>query len=170
LAGFVFLASTVSAQRGNNGLDLAIEAGFPTGDFNNFKTGVGVLGKGLLGVGQRGQVSFTTGYSIFSQKNPPANTTVKMAVIPLLLGYKYNWSLLYVHPQLGLGIYKGKTKIESGGTQTKIKTSDGAFTLAAGAGIQLRALDFGIRYQAGFPGGGTISYFGLHVGYNLWYR
>lgn len=153
------------AQRGSNGLELAVEAGFPAGNFSSYKAGVGFLGRGLLGVGERAQLTFTTGYSFFSQKQTPPNTTVKMSVIPLLLGYKYNVSLLYLHPQLGLGIYSGKTKTTINNMQTKTKTSDGGFTMAIGGGVKLGRADLGVRYQAGFPGGGTVGYFGFHAGY-----
>jgi hypothetical protein len=161
---------TTEAQKGGNGLNLAVEVGFPTGDFSNYNTGFGLLGKGYLGVGDHAQVSFTTGYSIFSEKDPPVNTSTKVSIVPFLLGYKYNWSLLYIHPQLGYAIYNTKVKVQENGVENKTKDSNGGFTLAAGAGVRLKAFDVGLRYQAGFPSGGTISYIGFHAGYDFFYK
>ncbi len=157
----------VKAQRGTYDVLLGVEAAFPTGDFNSYKTGVGGWIQGLLGVGETGQVSFTTGYNTFTLKNPPPNEKIKTAIIPLLLGYKYNWSIFYAHPQAGLGLYRLKVKQDNGSSNTTTKSSNSGFTLGLGAGVKISRLDLGLRYQAGFPKGGTIGYFGLNAGYSL---
>jgi hypothetical protein len=161
------LSISAKAQRGTYDFLLGVEAAFPTGDFNSYKTGVGGWVQGLLGVGESAQVSFTTGYNTFTLKNPPANEKIKTSIIPLLIGYKYNWSIFYAHPQAGLGLYRFKTKADNGGTSTTTKSSDSGFTLGLGAGVKVSRLDLGLRYQAGFPGGGTISYLGITAGYSL---
>ena len=165
------IATTASfsakAQRGTYDFLIGVEAAFPTGDFNSYKTGVGGWVQGLLGVGETGQVSFTTGYNTFTFKNPPANEKIKTSIIPLLLGYKYNWSIFYAHPQAGLGLYRFKVKEDNGNSNTTTKSSNSGFTLGLGAGVKISRLDLGLRYQAGFPSGGTIGYFGLNAGYSL---
>src|SRR5687768_491692 len=106
----VVALSTVKAQQGNNQIGIAAQVGLPMGDFGDgFKTGIGGSVKGLLGVGQAGQVTFTTGYTSFSAKDEMVDglgaDKVKTSIIPLLAGYRHNFSGFYVEPQVGYGIY-----------------------------------------------------------------
>ena len=151
--------STVKAQKGNNQIGIAAEVGLPMGDFgDSFKTGIGGSVKGLLGVGQAGQITFTTGYTKFKGKDNGL-FDYSSSIIPLLVGYRHNLSGFYVEPQIGYGIYGAKVEDES--------NSDGAFTYALGIGFAASGFDAGVRYQGASKDGSTTSLVGIHVGYNF---
>ena len=61
--GIVALAPTGLAQNGNNQITPALEVAIPTGDAGDASSiGLGVTVKGLYGIGEAGQLTFTTGY------------------------------------------------------------------------------------------------------------
>src|SRR5690606_10275915 len=120
---------------------------------------------GYVGLGERSQFGISTGYTVFKLKGSTDNYKVKTSVIPILASYRHNVSLLYLEPQMGYGIYTSTIKTQTGGTSTKTTSSEGGFTWSLGAGVQINVLDLGIRYQAGYPGDGTIGYFGVHAAY-----
>jgi hypothetical protein len=161
----VIALSSVHAQTGKNQVGIAFEAGLPMGDFGDaFKTGFGGSIKYLHGVGSAGQVSLTSGYTTFSAKDLPADYSVKASIIPILVGYRHNFSGAYVEPQVGYGIYGSKVK--GGGFDES--SSDGAFTWAIGLGYAMeQGLDIGARYQSASKDGSTTSLVGLHIGYNF---
>jgi hypothetical protein len=163
----VCLHTTALAQQGNNKLTIGVEAGFPTGKFSNYKTGVGALASLLFGVGTNGQITFNTGYTSFKYKGSSDDMKIKTNVIPFLVGYRYNASILFVEPRLGVGIYDVKTKIDAGSMNTTTESSKAGFTMGLGAGIQLRQVDIGVKYQVGYPGGGAVGYFGIGVAYGF---
>lgn len=163
----LLMQATAFAQRGNSDFMAALEAGFPTGKFDSYKTGIGGQLKALIGVEDHGQVTFMAGYESFKAKGSTDNYKVKMAIIPVLLGYRHHFSLLYVEPAVGYGSYKGKVKAESGNVSTTSTSSKGALTAAFGAGVEISALDLGLRYQIGFPSGPNIGFFGISVGYHF---
>lgn len=145
------------AQKGNNQIGVAFEAGLPTGDFGDaVKTGFGGSLKGLLGVGTAGQVSLTAGYTSFGVKDA---SDANFTIVPILLGYRHNFSGLYLEPQVGYGSYAFK----EGG----ISVSSGQFTWAIGLGYAMSGFDIGARYQSASKDGESTSLVGLHVGYNF---
>ncbi len=153
-------------QRGNNLLGIGLEAGFPTGKFNSYQTGFGFFGKGMLGVGDNGQVTFTTGYSFFRLKGSTSDFKIKTNIIPFLLGYRYNAGFLFIEPAVGYGIYDTRSKMVSGGTTTKSKVSNSGFTTSLTAGVRLNSYHIQAKYQVGYPNG-AIGYFGIGLSYNL---
>jgi hypothetical protein len=156
--------STVKAQKGNNQIGIAAEVGLPIGDFgDSYKTGIGGSVKGLLGVGTAGQVTFTTGYTAFKDKGSTDDNKVTDTIIPLLSGYRHNFSGFYVEPQLGYGIYGAK--VEMNGEDAS--SSDGAFTYALGVGFASSGFDAGVRYQGASKDGSNTSFIGIRVGYNF---
>jgi len=167
---FFFIATLVvasfigaNAQTGNNQIGIAFDAGIPTGDFGKaFKTGFGGYVKGLLGVGTAGQATLTVGYTSYKEKN---NTgfDMKSSILPILAGYRQNFSGFYVEPQAGYGSYGSKVTING----TESSGSDGAFTWAVGLGFAKSGVDLGARYQSGTKSGSSISVIGLHLGYNF---
>jgi len=166
--GFLVLLLTTSvalAQKGNNQIIPALEFGIPTGDFTGYKAGPGISAKALIGVGNHGQVSFLAGYTAFKHKDNTDAYKVKLSVIPFLIGYRYRLPVVYIEPQVGYGVYGTTIKTETGGTETKSSSSEGGFTWTLGAGVQISALDLGLRYQSGHPAVGTIGFFGIHAGY-----
>jgi hypothetical protein len=164
LASF-FVLSAIKAQSGKNQIGIAFEVGLPMGDFKDaVKTGFGGSLKYLHGVGTAGQVSLTSGYTIYNAKDVPSGYTVRSSIIPILLGYRQNFSGVYVEPQAGYGIYGSKFK--GGGVDES--NSDGAFTWAIGVGYAMeQGLDIGARYQSATKNSFTTSLIGLHLGYNF---
>jgi hypothetical protein len=167
---YTLLLSTLAispafAQKGNNQFIFGLEAGFPTGNLSSFNTGFGVLGKALIGTGEKSQVGFGTGYTVFKHDVIGGNTHHKRSVVPFMLIYRQRVNILYFEPQAGYGAYTSTMKTGSGNTTTQTTTSNGGFTLALGGGVQLGALDLGLRYQAGFPSGGNLAFLGLHAAY-----
>ena len=158
-ASVVMLSTLVKAQQGKNQIGIAAEAALPIGDFaDGYKTGVGGSLKGLYGVGESGQITFTTGYTAFKVKNSEDT----YSIIPLLAGYRHNFTGgVYVEPQLGYGIYRYHSDFLD---ETE---SDGAFTYAIGVGFAASGFDAGIRYQGASKDGSNISFIGVRVGYNF---
>jgi len=147
-----------NAQKGTNQIGVAFDLGIPTGDFGDaFKTGFGGQVRGLLGVGTAGQVSLTAGWSTYKEKEE-SGINLKENILPVLVGYRHNFSGFYVEPQVGYGSYK--TKFDGGDEST------GAFTWAAGIGYAKSGIDVGARYESGQKDG-SISHIGIHLGYNF---
>jgi hypothetical protein len=153
-----FTVPSVFAQKGKNQISLGPEADLPVGTFGNaYKLGFGGSVKGLLGVGQSGQVTLTVGYSTFKGKSGTsygysyAGQTYN--IIPYLVGYRQNFKTLYVEPQLGFASYTTKAAGFKG-TETRL-------TYGVGVGISVNSLDLGLRYQS-HEGSSLI---GLRVAY-----
>src|SRR3984893_3061305 len=156
LASALVFSAIGFAQKGHNQIGVAFEVGVPTGDFGTYsKTGFGGSVRGLFGIGTAGQITFTTGYTSFKFKDIDAHSSI----IPLLAGYRHNFSGVFVEPQIGYGIYGAKV---SGGSSS----SEGAFTWAIGAGYAKNGFEGGVRYQSATKDGSTLSVVGIHVGYN----
>lgn len=155
------------AQSGHNQIGIGPEINIPTGNFGDaFKLGIGGSVKGMLGVGTAGQVTLTSGYTTFKAKNLPSGVDVKSNIIPILLGYRQNFSGFYVEPQVGYGIYG--SKISGMGSGYDGSSSDGAFTWAAGVGYAMeQGLDIGARYQSGHKNGSSTALVGISVRWNF---
>jgi len=165
---FLILGSlTANAQRGNNALEVGVEAGITAGEFADFRNSPGVYGKLLFGVGTSGQVTLATGYSSYTLKHSNRLYKEKAIIKPIMAGYRWHAHGFYVEPQLGYGFYDMITKVQSGGTTTKITDSEGAVTWALGGGFRINKLDLGVRYQQGSPGGSNVSLFAIHAGYQF---
>ena len=166
ILSFCFITCSLSyAQKGNNQLIPAIEVGLPMGEFDGYKTGFGFLGKLLIGIGKNSQLGFTTGYTSFKSKESTDNYKEKISVVPFMASYRYNFTALYLEPQVGYGNYTSTIKEEVNDTETKITNNGGALTWAIGAGVRVSSIDLGIRYQAGVKDDLTVGYFGIHAGY-----
>ena len=165
-----FLAATfmgVKAQSGHNQIGVGADIAIPTGDFGDaFKTGFGGSIKGLFGIGSAGQITLTTGYTSFKAKDLPSEVDIKSSVIPILAGYRHNFSGFYVEPQIGYGIYG--SKISGMGSPYDGTDSEGAFTWAAGVGYAMaQGLDVGARYQSASKDGSSTSLVGFSVRWNF---
>lgn len=146
------------SQSGNNQIGVGADLGIPTGDLGDgVKTGFGGYAKGLFGIGDAGQVTFTTGYTTFSFKG---GIDGDYHIIPLLAGYRHNFSGFYAEPQVGYAIYG--SKLSGYGS-----SSEGAFTWAIGFGYVVSNVDIGARYQSGHKDGSSVALVGVHVGYNF---
>lgn len=163
LTAIVSLTLLVNAQKGTNQLGVAFEAGLPLGDFGKgAKTGLGGLVKGLYGVGEAGQISFTTGYSNFKWKNLGSEESGNSWIIPFLAGYRQNFDGFYLEPQLGYAVFGSKYDLAG----ISSSASTGAFAWGAGLGFAKNGFDGGVRYQ-GLSKNGTVSVIGIHLGYNF---
>ena len=163
LIAVVAIALLSKAQKGNNQIGVAFEVGLPMGSFGDgVKTGFGGLVKGLYGVGTAGQVTFTTGYSSFKWKNLGADESGSSWILPILLGYRQNFSGFYVEPQAGYGDFGDKYKVSG----QSYSASSGAFAWGATVGYAKNGFDGGVRYQ-GLSKNGTVSVIGIHIGYNF---
>lgn len=156
------------AQQGSIHLSPGVEVALPTGDASETsKLGFGVTVKGLYGVSDAGQVSFTTGLLAMAAKKEFKEMLgadkISSTMVPLLAGYRHNFNGFYAEPQVGYGIYGVKVK----GGEFDSKESEGAFTWAAGAGYIFRSFEAGVRYQSMHKNGGSSGFFGVRLGYIL---
>ena len=154
-----------NAQTGNNKLGIGVEVGLPMGDFGDaFGVGIGGSAKYLHGIGTAGQLTLTSGYQRFGAKDLPSGVSASASIIPILAGYRHNFSGLFLEPQVGYGIYG--SKVSGGGYD--FSDSEGAFTWAIGAGYAMaQGLDLGVRYQSASKDGESTSFIGFRVGYNF---
>ena len=164
----VAISSAAYSQKGNNQIGVGVDAGLPIGDFSNFSSfGIGGYVKGLYGIGEAGQITLTTGYTSYAAKKEVKDALgadkFTASIIPILAGYRHNFSGFYVEPQVGYGSYGNKLKVagNSGSSST------GAFTYALGVGYAKSGFDGGVRYQGASKDGSTTSIIGIHVGYNF---
>jgi len=162
------ISSAAYSQKGNNQIGVGVDAGLPLGDFGDFASfGIGGYVKGLYGIGEAGQITLTTGYTSYSAKKAVkdayAADKVTSSIIPVLAGYRHNFSGFYVEPQVGYGSYASKIK----GGPLDGSGSSGAFTYALGVGFAKSGFDGGVRYQGASKDGSTTSLVGIHVGYNF---
>jgi hypothetical protein len=157
----VLALSAIKAQSGKNQIGIAFEVGLPMSDFKDIaKTGFGGSLKYLHGVGTAGQVTLTSGYTVYKAKDAATTYLDHTSIIPILLGYRHNFSGVYIEPQAGYGIYGSKFGSNS--------SSDGAFTYAIGLGFAMdQGLDIGARYQGATKNSFNFSLIGLHLGYNF---
>ena len=166
--GIVAIAAGSFAQQGNNQISSAAEVALPTGDGGDVnKIGLGVTVKGLYGIGEAGQITFTTGLLSSGAKNEYKDllgaSKITSTMIPLLAGYRHNFNGFYAEPQIGYGIYGVKVK----GGDYAMKDSEGAFTWAAGVGYVFNSFEAGVRYQNMHKGGESSGFIGIRIGYNF---
>jgi hypothetical protein len=165
---FAMTAMTVVsfAQQGSLKFSPAVEVALPTGDAGETsKLGLGITLKGLYGISDAGQVTFTTGMLVSGAKNEFKDLLgadkITNTMIPLLAGYRHNFSGFFAEPQIGYGIYGVKVK----GGDFDSKDSQGAFTWALNAGYVFNSFEAGIRFQNMHKDGASSGFFGLRFGY-----
>jgi len=171
LAIIAVLFCTMSyAQKGINKLVLAVDIGFPTGDFADVAgIGAGPMAKLLFGITPAGSITATTGAAFYSLKKDELgfggyeDLKGTWTVIPILVGYRHSFiNGIFLEPQLGMGVYALKAKY-MGNTESD---SESAFTWAAGLGYAKKNIEIGGRYQSGEKDG-SLSQFLIHIGYVL---
>jgi len=168
LTAIISVCSLSKAQTGNNQIGIALEVGVPMGDFGDAaKAGFGGLLRGAYGIGTAGHITLTTGYESFRSKSDLEDALgadkITYNIVPILAGYRHNFSGFYIEPQIGYGIYGSKIK---GGTFDG-SDSEGAFTFGGGLGYEKTGFEIGARIQAASKDGSTTSFIGFHVGYNF---
>ena len=173
LAVMLFIISFAGySQKGNNQIGVGADIGIPTGDLGTLaNVGFGGYLKGLYGVGNAGQVTFTTGYSSFKVKDEfrvaAGVDKLNYRIFPLLLGYRHNLNGFYIEPQLGYSVHSAKATLGS----VSATESDGAFTWGGGIGAAVKSgFDFGVRYLSATKEGDAISWVSIHIGYNFSFK
>lgn len=162
ISAFTILISTIAfSQTGNSSIGIRAEVGFPVGDFgDSYSTGFGGSAIGLFGIGTAGQISIRSGYMKF--KYDVANIDASSNLIPIMAGYRQNFSGFYLHPEAGVGMLG--FKVSGGESEHETK-----FGWAIGAGFARGPLDGGVRYERINTNFNDIqfSFIGLHLGYNF---
>lgn len=160
VAAVIAIASASFAQTGNNQASIGVEVGLPTGDFGElYKAGFGGAAKYLYGVGTAGQITGTLGFTSFKAKGSQDELSASIGILPILAGYRHNFSGLYVEPQAGYGILRSKVKL-LGESESY---SEGSFTWALGAGYQVSGFDLGLRFQSSPKDGGSLGFFAFRI-------
>lgn len=163
------MSITGFSQKGNNAIGVGADIGIPVGDFSSLcGVGIGAYLKGLYGVASAGQLSFTTGYSIFKVKEDVQNASgvdkLNVRMTPLLLGYRHNLNGIYFEPQLGYGILSAKATLGN----VSATDSDGAFAYGIGLGAAMqKGFDVGASYLSLSKDGSSTSWISIHIGYNF---
>jgi|SRR5215218_3165934 len=140
----VFALGVANAQSGKNQIGIGFEIGKSTQ--SGSKAGFGGSAKYLHGVGSAGQVTLSAGLLSFSDKETFGTEEFKDTEtdIPIMLGYRHNFSGFYVEPQLGY--ISSKVTEKENGTEI-FSASDGSFAYAAGIGYAMeQGLDLGVRF------------------------
>jgi hypothetical protein len=168
IVAIVTIVAGSFAQQGNNQISPAVEVAIPTGDAGeSSQLGLGVTVKGLYGIGEAGQLTFTTGYLVAGAKKEFKELLgadkINSTIIPLLAGYRHNFNGFYAEPQIGYGIYGAKIK----GGDYDAKDSEGAFTWAAGVGYVYSNFEGGVRYQSMHKNGASSGMIAFRIGYNF---
>jgi len=160
----VFALGVANAQTGKNQIGIGAELGI--GTQSGSKPSFGGSAKYLHGVGSAGQATLSVGYLTESDKETIDGDEYKATgnVIPIMVGYRHNFSGFYAEPQIGYLISKMTAKVN--GTEV-FSGSDGSFGYAIGAGYALESgLDLGVRFLNSTQSGAT-GLFVFRVGYNF---
>ena len=157
------------AQKGQITVSPGLEIGLPIGDFGEaVNLGFGLTAKGLYGINDESDVTFTLGFIRFGSKNVDSDDDVKAStsLIPLMPGYRYKFNeQFYGEGQLGLTVVRSKVNVSgwSGG----FNASTTNFGYALGVGYMLGKIDLGLRYQGVSATGGSLSLVGIRAAYNI---
>jgi hypothetical protein len=158
----VFALGAAKAQTGKNQISIGFDLGLPT--TSGYKLGFGGTAKYLHGVGDAGQITLTSGYNTFSEKDLPEGYSASTNLIPILVGYRHNFSGAYVEPQVGYTIIGSKYDLGSLGSGSE---STGGFGYGIGVGYAMeQGLDLSARYQA-VSKDGTFGFIGFRIAYNF---
>lgn len=156
------------AQKGEISASIGADIALPLGDFGKATSiGIGGTAKGLYGISDQGDITFTLGYIRFGEKD---NSGLSWGMVPIMPGYRHTFDGFYLEPQLGLVSTKIKSKLLDefaglfGGGAFNTSSTD--FSYALGGGIMLGKLDLGLRFQ-GVSSAGSANFIAARVGYTL---
>ena len=163
----VLLSTAVFSQKGNNVIGVGGDLSFPIGDFGDFyKTGVGIYGKAMLGVGKAGHVTFTSSYSAYKIKTNFEGVTSTIGLAPVLIGYRHNFDGFFVEPQIGYAI--ANIKVTSIDMEEPFTDAGGNLAWAASVGYVFnQQVEISARYQGSGNNGTNMNVFGVRLGYNF---
>ena len=166
LASILF-STAVFSQKGNNVIGVGGDLSFPMADFGEFyKTGVGIYGKAMFGVGKAGHVTFTSSYSSYKIKTNFEGVTSTIGLTPVLIGYRHNFDGFFVEPQVGYAI--ASIKISSAFSDETFTDAGGNFACAASIGYVFnKQVEISARYQVSGTSEANMNVVGLRLGYNF---
>lgn len=165
---------SAQAQKGQITVNPGVEVALPIGDFGGGASmGFGATAKGLYGINDMGEVTFTLGFIRFGSKADDDADGVKAStsLIPIMPGYRHRFSeQFYGEGQLGLTTVRSKVSI--GGMAGSIigggfSASSTNLGYAVGVGYLMGNIDLSVRYQGVSASGGSLSFIGLRAGYNI---
>jgi hypothetical protein len=163
----VFGSLSVSAQKENKTMSIGfgLEAGIPVGDIKNsynFDGGVTLRFSYKAGPGY---ATFTTGVIGFAPKKGQGDETKAALQIPFKAGYKFIFAKhLFVMGEMGYSVYRYYFKDGNGDLA---HASTGGFTYAPSIGANFGVIEIGIKYEGIAISGGTVSDFGVRLGFNF---
>ena len=163
IASFLGCSIPASAQKGNKRVSISLDLGFPMGDFSEFaQVGIGGCVRGLYGLGTAGRVTLTAGYSYFRWKGLVSGEDANSHIIPILVGYRHNFSAFFVEPYAGYASYGEKYSYLG----TTSSASLGHFAWGGGVGYGRGSFEGGVRFL-GLTKEETLSTLFIYVGYDL---
>jgi hypothetical protein len=136
----VAASCAANAQSGKNQIGIGPEVALSTESGGGAQ--IGGTAKYLHGIGSAGQITVTAGYLFDSETVDGVKATSSQ--IPILAGYRHNFSGVYVEPQAGF-ISSGYKESFNGQSASM---SQGSFGYAIGGGYAMQqGLDLGISYR-----------------------
>jgi hypothetical protein len=163
----VFLGcSTANAQKETRKFSagFGLEGGTPLGDANTAYTFTGGITIRFAYHEGPGFLTLTTGLVGWAPKSGQGNATKASLQLPVKAGYKYMFQKpFFVMGELGYSSFK--VYYDNNGSVSS--NSAGGFTYAATAGVNFKAFEAGIKYEATGVSGGSFSNVGLRLGFNF---
>ncbi|WP_194776354.1 outer membrane beta-barrel protein [Pararhodonellum marinum] len=164
---FFFSIHLSYAQQGNNQLVVGADLGITTSEYfqSQYPTGFGLGLKGLIGVGQTGQVSITSGFHrfILESSNQISGFSSSYDLVPLMLGYRAYFNHFFVEPQIGASFNTDRTVIDG----FKANESMTELSWALEAGYVLNRVEFSARFQNTGPVPFNMAFIGLRAAYRI---
>ena len=157
----ILLSGYGFAQAGNNAIAVGVSADFLLGPSYSAAYNIGFGGnvKGLYGIGDAGQATFTVAYSSFGGKSGTvfySNQT--LSLLPFLAGYRYNLPCdFYGEGQVGLGILTEHSPSFSAYAQTDPAA-------AVTVGYHKMGWDIGARF---YTEGDVMNQFSIRLAYGF---
>lgn len=160
-------SSMTFAQTGFHKYGVGAEVGLPMGNFGNaYGIGFGATGKVFYGLNDKSDITGTLGYMRFGMKKDNDMISGSMGMIPIVLGYRYDFGGLYGEPQLGFTVLKSKINFDDMGLGLSGLSGTGSttkFSLGLGGGYDFGSLDVGARFQII----DNLNFLGLRLGFNF---
>jgi hypothetical protein len=140
-----------------------LDLGIPLGDFGDFaQVGPGGTLRGLYGVGTAGHVTLTTGFSYFRWKDLVSGEDANSHIVPVLIGYRHNFSAIFVEPYIGYASYGEKYSYGNNNSSASV----GSFAWGGAIGYGRGGFEGGVRFL-GLTKEGTLSTVFVYIGYDL---
>jgi len=160
ITAIIMFSACCFAQAGNNQVAVGASADFLLGPGYRAAYNIGFGGnvKGLYGVGDEGQATFTVAYSSFSGKSGTIYySNQSLSLLPILVGYRYNLpNHFYGEGQVGIGFLD-----QHASTYSNNQTNPAA---AISAGVIMDGFDLGARF---YTEGSVMNQFAIRLAYNF---